>query len=252
MDDLVMGITVNIILAIIEWIIVLTLISRAKKNKINTLYLLAIAIFLEGLATIFLNPGNYIFLLAFIFSDIAVWSHLLFITFTFYKDRKSPIYILLMITVPISIVHWYLSGIYDSGLNKTELFYFTVRLMYSILLFIVYGWMVYSTIKSYLKFRKNIMIQPWIKARYLLVITYCLAKISLGVFMHFVPSDSSVDYWAVGVAVSTVAALTSFIAQFLAWVMPKGFKKWLNRNFSVQKEEEILSEEELMKQLEER
>jgi len=40
--------------------------------------------------------------------------------------------------------------------------------------------------------------------------------------------------------------------QFLAWVMPEGYRRWLNRNYQppVQDEAELaLTEEEIMRQL---
>ncbi|MFX1398991.1 MAG: hypothetical protein ACFFAS_18345 [Promethearchaeota archaeon] len=240
----------NILFTVIQWIIALTLISRAKKNKINTLYLLAIAIFLEGFSSMVNVESPPIFLLAFIPMNIAVWSHIIFIKLTFYKDRKSPISILLAIIIPISVLQWILSGIHDIGLNKSFLmFFFGGRLLFSILQVITYGWLAYSFLKTYLKTRNNKMLEPWVKARYLLIITYASAKLVVGLLMPFSPiTITPLDWIFIPMA---VAAFTVMPSLFLAWVMPKGLKKWLNRNFII-KEEEIFSEEELMKQLEER
>ncbi|MFX1274534.1 MAG: hypothetical protein ACFFBP_10770 [Promethearchaeota archaeon] len=250
MTEQLMSIGGNILFAIIQWIIALTLIFRAKRTKVKILYLLALAISLDALATSFFSPAFTIFLIAFIMFDISVWSHLIFITKTFYKDKKSPISILLAVIVPISIVHWIMSGIYDIGLDRSVFLYFTVRFIYSILLFIAYAWMAYSLIKSYLSIKNNKMVEPWIKARYLLVITYsAFGRIIIGILIHFNPPDFSFTHWSI--LASAFVGMIGLLALFLAWVMPKGFKKWLNRNFTVQVGEEILTEEELMKHLEE-
>lgn len=237
----------KIVFAVIQWIIVLSLILRVKKTKVNNLYLLASALFLEGIGTMFLSGSPTIFLIAFTTLDIAVWCHLIFIKKTFYKDRKSPISILLALTIPVTIVHWILSGIYDIGLNTSLLFSFVARILYSVLTYISLGWMAYSLIKSYSKIRKNKMLEPWIKARYLLVITYVFGKLMIGILLPISPQDQLALHWSL--SVMAVVSFIIILAQFLAWVMPEGFKKWLNRNFTVQ-EEEIFSEEELLKRLE--
>ncbi len=237
----------KIVFAVIQWIIALALIFRVKKTKLNNLYLLAFTLFLEGIGTMFLSGSLTILLIAFITLDIAVWSHLIFIKLTFYKDRKSPISILLALTIPVTIVHWILSGIYDIGLNTSFLLFFVARLLYSILTYISYGWMAYSLIKSYLKIRNNKMLEPWVKARYLLVITYVLGKLLIGILLPISPKDQLALDWSL-MAMAFVS-LIILVSQFLAWVMPEGLRKWLNRNFTVQVEE-IFSEEELLKSLE--
>lgn len=234
--------------AVTHCIIGLTLIFRVKKTKLNNLYLLAITIILDGIGALFRPESPTTFLIAYITLDIAVWGHVIFITLTFYKDRKSPISILLALIIPTTIVHWILSGIYDFGLNTSFFLFFLARSLYSILMFISYGWMAYSLLKSYLKIRNNKMLEPWVKARYLLVITYVFGKLLIAILIPISPIIITPLHWTfMPLAVASICILLS---QFLAWVMPEGLKKWLNRNFTVQ-EEEIFSEEELLKSLEE-
>ena len=245
--ELIITYGLEIFIIILQWIIVLALIFRAKRTKLNNFYILVLTLFLEGFGAIFFTRSLY--LIAFIMFDIAIWSHLIFIRLTFYKDRKNPISILLALIIPISIIHWIFSGIYNIGLNTSFLLYFVLNLLYSILMFFTYGWMAYSMIKSYLNIRNNKMLEPWIKARYLLVITYVIGKLLMGILMPLFPVDRTILDWSL--MISGLVAFYIVFAQFLAWVMPKGLKKWLNRNFTDQKDEKILSEENIMKSLEE-
>ena len=89
----------------------------------------------------------------------------LFIRLTFYKDKKSPFALIIVISTVASIVSL-IAGIINPTSEK-DIFYFLGTFTLDILIMIATFWYAFIAMKQYAAF-KNQTIQPWIKKRYLI------------------------------------------------------------------------------------
>ena len=113
---------------------------------------------------------------------------------------------------------------------------------------IVFGWLAFSGIESYNQI-KNKKVQPWVKKRLLLVISssILLMFISLPDLIDILTGRIFNDY-VFYIQIFMIA--TIMVMQYLAWVMPKGLKKFFNRGYIMENESETeLTEEEIIKQM---
>jgi hypothetical protein len=104
------------------------------------------------------------------------------------------------------------------------------------------GWEAYRVI------RKDPQVEDWVKGRYKLMLWYS--------GLYLLPSLTITLRNLTGIQALTLvmpfALITAVIMQFLAWIMPKGFQRWLNRNYQPPVFETVelkQSEEEIMGQL---
>jgi Ca2+/Na+ antiporter len=146
----------------------------------------------------------------------------MFIHQTFYRDRKSPYLIFLVIAIVFAIADFKIS------LADTKLLAFNpcnwVWLM-------VIGW------QSYKLIRADKSVEDWIKARYKLVIAYSFFALVtplltvMGIASHFFPFITTIlDSLALGFVV--LGSLITFVVlEYLAWVMPQGYRRFLNRRY---------------------
>jgi len=105
-----------------------------------------------------------------------------------------------------------------------------------------------GSLKSYnqIKFKK---VQPWIKKRLLLVIIAAFINMFVSVpnLIDDITNRIHHDYVFY---IQIIMIATIMVMQYLAWIMPKGLKKFFNRGYSIEKEIETeLSEEEIIKQM---
>jgi hypothetical protein len=112
-----------------------------------------------------------------------------------------------------------------------------------------WGWHTIVAYQAYQVIRTGESVEDWIKGRYQLVIAYCVSMTLTAIFTGVAP-------WMTNPLLQLLVLLntvTGLVLQFLAWVMPEGFRRWLNRNYQapVQAAQDIaaLSEEEIMQQL---
>ncbi len=122
---------------------------------------------------------------------------------------------------------------------------------------VTFGWLGYASLKSY-NTLKDENIEPWINKRIKLVsyssfieMFYPVPEV-IRVFFK-IPLADTADIVSMILWYSVVVIILIFILiQFFAWVMPSWLKNYLNRGYVPPEEKlEELSEEEIMKQLEE-
>jgi hypothetical protein len=146
----------------------------------------------------------------------------MFIHQTFYRDRKSPYLIFLTIAIFFAVVDFKIS------LAATKLLAFNPC---------NWVWLIVIGYQSYKLISADKSVEDWIKARYKLVIAYSfLALVTplltvLGIASHFFPFVTTVlDSLAMGFFV--LGSLIAFVVlEYLAWVMPRPYRRFLNRHY---------------------
>ena len=175
----------------------------------------------------------------------------LFIRLTFYKDKRSPFALILVISTVVFIVSLIVGVINPTTIK--DMYFFLGQFTLNILIMIAAYWYSFVAFKQYNTF-KNQDIQPWIKKRYLIssITSFCFASSGLSsTIIEIVNWDLSIRIISIfSLLITTILLITFVIGSFLAWVMPERLKQFFNKNY--RKTEEVeLSEEEIMKQLKE-
>jgi len=236
------------LISFIRGFIGVILIIRARKTKLTNLYALAITIFCECIGYLFYTSILNNLFIFYTFMSVMWFPLIIFIDKTFYQEKKSPFKFFLLLSIIFAITKIVVVGIYQFGPIQDSNLLFLGRISLSIALGATAVWLNYASYISYIKIKSDKGVEPWIKTRYLLVVFYTIAQIGIAITWPFFPYDKSINIPYILGALSLVIFI---FAQFLAWVMPAGFKKWLNRNYTLGDKEEELSEEEIMKSFKE-
>jgi len=230
---------------ILLWIMILarvvigvSLTRRALQKNVHSLLWLAAVFFINGFSNIFYTPtfyNGYVFFLGALPDQVCL---ILFIHRTFYRERRSPWAIFMAIT---------LLGALAIALDFTER---TILNTVSVLIACNMLWHTLIAVQAYRATASDRVVEDWVKARYRLMIAYCVLAVLfpvMGVIDAVVDIPRSVAQPLIG-----LISIAAIVLQYLVWVMPEGFRRWLNRNYQspVQDEAELtLSEEEIMGQL---
>jgi len=240
------------------------LIYKARKMNQNNLSFLGVGFllmillflligFLEG-DVLGISKWAYIQTLNFIVLLVI----LLFVEKTFYKDQKSPlIYFVLIVTTCFIVILGYQFLKDFSNFEGTDLLDLLAQFIEIVWSFATFGWLGYASLKSY-NTLKDENIEPWISKRIYLVSFSAFIEMFypvpefIRVFFK-IPLADTTDIVSMVLWYSIVVIILIFILiQFFAWIMPSWFKNYLNRGYVPPEEKlEELSEEEIMKQLEE-
>ncbi|MFX1396504.1 MAG: hypothetical protein ACFFAS_05610 [Promethearchaeota archaeon] len=257
------GIIILVFIFFTQLVIGIILVHKAlKKRIINLAYL---ATFSLAIATTFL------FLQLMMYTDGYIWAALFtFFTFlsqlvliffiqnTYYKQQKSPFKLILLFTLG-NFVFIIISQILISSFT---LQYTWLLLAYAITYVIDHAlvgyWMFYISFKHYYRYKLQ-NIEPWIKWRYLFVSITGISYAHLGV-----PSLINV----IGLMVNNgqyipLLYLFTFILRsilfvvfslisFITWLMPEKLRKYFNKGFVSIKDDQELSEKDIMKEFEQK
>ncbi len=213
-----MGVLLTV--SLLRLAVAVPLLITARRNQLTNLYWLSAEFFGLVIAVPFAANGAlnnpWIFWTFISFSEIAL---IIFIHRTFHRGRASPMPVMMLLAIA-----GLAGGLYGNAVGNFALSAWSV---YPNAIWI-WGW---HTIVAYRDF-KNISgersTEDWVKARYQLMITYaildCLSAVGgMLATTGLVTSISSV-FIVVGLN------FASAIVQILVWVMPAGFRSWLNRN----------------------
>ncbi len=236
--------TITWILVVARLIIAIQLTRVGRRQKLPNLLWLAGFFYITGTGDIFftLSPVTnfpWPFFLAVGLGEIML---VMFIQKTFYQDRKSPYQIFLLIAVAIL---------------AADLFYALFLPYYSPFNWL---WLIWVAYPAYKKIAADPAIEDWVKARYKLIIAYSLAALAaplytiLTLIALLIPAMVGWLYAPTSTLVAQVAILVfvtiGIVLEYLTWVMPEGYRRFLNRNYQppVQDKAELeLSEEEIMR-----
>jgi hypothetical protein len=79
-------------------------------------------------------------------------------------------------------------------------------------------------------------VEDWIKSRYTMIVTYSALQSLVGVVMIMRPFASSTITIIIA---SALLVVVTTVMQYFVWVMPAGFRQWLNRNQGAREKEQI-------------
>ena len=243
-----------VILMICIFVILFTgvfLLYRMIKTKLFNLFGLAMFFILYGIQFIgaFLFP--YVF--AAFFSQICLLFLIIFIKNTFYKDSKSFLTPIVIITfIVLKVFSTTIALLYNFKIPPTILIrpsqffiYYTYVTLIVLEVTIPSIWLACNALKIYRRL-KNYDIEPWVKKRYLLIAIPSLIFAASAIASYFMPLQGGFEatHPVVSIFVASSFIIFSF-GNLFAWVMPKKLKKYYNRNYEVPISEE-LSEKDLL------
>lgn len=234
------------------------LIVRAKKTKIYHIiylsifflltfsyYILVFIAYIEE--TILWWPRIAIF-------QVALVTNLVFIQKAFYSGRKSPFNHILSLTVVLIVINIAIAIIRDlfhGGFLDEMVGRISLTAAGSAELAVVTLWQSRVSFVAYKKYKDDAL-EPHVKIRYLLfglAGIVLLAFAALDIPATIIAMVGFLDYYVIEV-ISLLLILMYTVINFLTWVMPGWFKRFLNRNYGMAGPEAPLSEEEIMKHLE--
>jgi hypothetical protein len=210
-----------IVLTIIRLWIALQLFLTARKSHLNNLYwlagLFALAVYSLFTPTSDSSLSNYtLFHLGFIAGHFCL---AMFIHTTFYRNRKSPIYIVLGLLMLAFIV-----DIYAFSANNFNL----IALMATAGL-VNWIWHFFVARSAYTKIAHDPSVENWVKSRYQLMLAYIVMMLLATVQVAVSTSTFSSSLPRIFLPIGVLIIIVSIILQFLVWVMPEPFRLWLNR-----------------------
>jgi hypothetical protein len=242
-------IVLNIIQILARFIVALQSFRLARQKNMDNFYWLAGYFFFLcltdimitsfnafGVGAIFNNPAlantvGYVSRKSlYVLGDIAL---VVFIFKTFYQNRKSPFPFFL----GLSIV-W---GIAVIGL------YFLPKPVLIPSDFVTFIWFAVAGFQAYRQVSSNRLVEDWVKGRYLLIIVGNILMVSAATdnFITIV-TTGKIGAFA---PITNIALITGVLLFYLAWMMPEGFRLFLNRNYKQPESAADLSEEEILKKL---
>ena len=159
-----------------------------------------------------------------------------FVVQTFFRDRKSAY----AIFMGLSIL-WSIAGLI------IVLFPAHFYLPSNVLTFL---WLVGIAFQTYRQVSGDPSVEDWVKARYPLIATYALLLIAPMVDNYI--SIITTGKLAPISMIATICLIAAVVLQYLVWMMPEGFRAFLNRKYQEPKQANVnatlLSEEEIMRQ----
>lgn len=243
-----------VILMICVFVILFTgvfLFYRMIKTRLFNLFGLAMFFILYGIQ--FLGDFLFPFIFNAFFSQLCLLFLIIFIINTFYKDSKSflpPIVIITFIILKIfstTIVFLYNFKIPLMILiNPSQFFMYYVYVTFIVLeVTIPTIWLACNALKIFRRL-KNYDIEPWVKKRYLLIAIPSLIFAASAIASYFMPLEGGFEatHPVLSIFVASAFIIFSF-GNLIAWTMPKKLKKYYNRNYKVPISEE-LSEKDLL------
>jgi len=235
----------SITLTIFYVIVGLLIIFKAyKANKTNVIYF--------GIVLL-LNAVTYIGLivpLGLIQDVTRGWSMifaLIFTKLTFYQNRKGPFLIFLL----IAIIAWILEipmSLLSATMTDPNIYAFIGNVLFGITLMIAAGWFSFASFEAH-KEIKSLDLEPFQKKRYTLFGTSG-ALLAFGGFLFIFWTPAKLDDTLTLVVQGTVALVSVIfvIINYLVWISPEFFKRYLNRGYKkTDSDEPELSEEEIMR-----
>jgi hypothetical protein len=228
-----------LIFRIITGIAVFMAWRKTKKQNLLLLFLFFVINSITLLILIFENV-----LLYDISTIISIFVILVFIDRTFYQDRKSPLKLLLILTLVLGAFAIVFINIFNSSLLLPRIISFGIHNWLVGALFIMFGiWSFIAASNSLKSIGSSEAVEPWVKGRYRLVLFYSVGIILVGAFTPFTPMEGTINWALLAVLVSNILRISG---ETLAWVMPKWLKIFFNRGYTATDIKEDLTEEEIM------
>jgi hypothetical protein len=203
--------------------VAIPLFMTARRNRLTNLYWLSAEFLALVIAVPFSAAGSlnnpWIF---WTFISITEISLIMFIHTTFYQGRRSPMPIFMVVAVA-----GLLGGLYG---NATGNFVLSAWSVYPIAA-LVWGWHIVVAYQAFNQVARERATEDWVKSRYKLMIAYAIFD-----FLSAVGGTLITTGLVINNSGALIVLIINFVGvtlQFLAWVMPEGYRRWLNRNQQV-------------------
>ncbi|MEW5868065.1 MAG: hypothetical protein AB1894_02230 [Chloroflexota bacterium] len=147
---------------------------------------------------------------------------------TFYQGRSSPrwIYATLTILAAVGVVWFNLQNLNPTNdADQRTFFQLGMTMMVGVAKFFPWSWHLWAGWQSYAQVSVSQDIENWIKGRYRLVIGYSIAMVTGSLILLAAPLLG----FNVANSLTGLTLIFAIVPQFLAWVMPEPYRKWLNR-----------------------
>jgi hypothetical protein len=234
-----------LVLMALRVVIGIQLMITGYRHRLPNLYWLAAQFFLFALMISLVptdeNPLSglpaslWVFMFANYLSQITL---LAFNQTTFYQNKPSPFKWYAAILIIFTAISFYGLALSESNFNQHPLTAFFAVSMIS--LWIWQGWSAYQ---AHSIIAQEYSVEDWIKSRYQIIGAYSIAMCigATAAFIRtFVEGGSMITpFGATMGGISMVAQLIAVLLQYLVWVLPEGFRKWLNRNQQAHTQEHI-------------
>jgi hypothetical protein len=242
--------TITWILVVARLIIAVQLTRVGRRQKLPNLFWLAAFFYITsfGDVVLTLSPVTNLLWPFFLAVGLSETMLVMFIHKTFYQDRRSPYLIFMVLALAILA--------YD---------------MYAIIFIPQFAflphynpfnwlWLIVVGNQAYKRIAADRAVEDWVKARYKLIIYYSLVALVAPLYSILMVIGMLSPAFAASFFVPTIQLVLQVVIlifvtigialEYLAWVMPEKYRKWLNRGYQSPTEDgEGLSEEEIMSQL---
>lgn len=209
------------VVSVLRLCVAVPLFLTGRRNHLTNLYWLSAQFLALVIALPFSAAGTmnnpWIFWTFISLSEIAL---IMFLQTTFYQGRRS----IMPVMMALAVVGM-LGGLYG---NATGNFKLSAVMVYPNAA-LIWGWGAIAAFQAYRGIAGDKFTEDWIKARYKMMIVYsildCLGSIA--------GSALTTDLWVsqVGALIVVAINMASVTVQILAWVMPEGLRRWLNRKY---------------------
>lgn len=190
-----------VILIICVFVILFTgvfLFYRMVKTKLFNLFGLAMFFILYGIQ--FLGGFLFPFIFAAFFSQVCLLFLIIFIINTFYKDSKSFMPLIVIITfIILKIFATTIAVLYNFkiplfvSINPSQFFIYYMYVTFIVLEVTIPAiWLAYNALKVYRRL-KNYDLEPWVKKRYLLIAIPSLIFAASAISSYLMPLEGGYE-----------------------------------------------------------
>ncbi|MFW9939193.1 MAG: hypothetical protein ACFFD5_16230 [Candidatus Thorarchaeota archaeon] len=246
--------SLQLVWIVLQLIVAAFLLVKMIKTKRYNLTPLILFFIISSIKIMFLTifPSLLIiFLIIIQFPNILL---LIFTKLTFFKYKRSPFKILLLILIIVRSIDFIIRLIFKISipmtyyLDKSNLiYYFYILFSITISYLFSHFWLGIVASKYYNSI-KLVNIEPWVKKRYQLIGIGSIIY-TFSIFLYYFMPYNVIGAFAYPNIIYSyiILAFTIFysIFMYIAWVMPKCLKRFYNKNFDMPSDKEY-SENELI------
>lgn len=194
-----------------------------------------------------------ILIIGYLLSMLTSFSGLIFIKKTFYEEKESPfkIYMLIGFIGTSIIISLFILLLFS--VITFEIFEAVGDITFAGFYIVMLIWLSIISFDEY-KRVKNFNIEPFVKKRYyILGLTSIAAIIGLGsmIVATFLNLANLTLFYVIAFTMTSIISLVRTGCNYLIWIMPTPFKRFLNKGFTHSDGSKEMSEEEIMRQMKE-
>ena len=248
--------SLQLVWIVLQLSVAIFLLVKMIKTKTYNLVPLILYFMLSSLRALFFGLSAFrqiVFLIIFLaqFPSILL---VIFTKLTFFKYKKSPFKILLIILIAVRSIDFIIRLNFQISIPMTYIldesnliYYFYILFSITISIIFSHFWLGIVALKYY-NSSKSLNIEPWVKKRYQLIGLGSFIY-SFSILLYYsIPYNLIVPFSFPYIILSyIILGFTIFysLCMFIAWIMPKSLKKFFNKDFK-RPIDKVYSEKELM------